>query len=115
MSLSEFEVAQCRAELDAFLLRRRPPLDLRKDVDLCGRITDSGVDIYEMRRPYRGREKTMEVPIARVKWVKSRLIWRLFWMRADQKWHSYSPMPDAKKLVELFDEIERDLHACFFG
>ena len=44
--------------------------------------------------------------------VKSSGVWKLFWKRADLKWHLY----DANKSLEaLVTEIKQDPRGCFWG
>lgn len=57
----------------------------------------------------------VEIPIAKTTWVKSRKVWRVFWQRADMKWHSYPPLPEVKSLQEFIDAVEVDEYACFYG
>jgi len=35
----------------------------------------------------------VEEPIAKARYVKIRDVWKIYWMRADCKWHSYPPAP----------------------
>jgi len=41
--------------------------------------------------------------------------WKVYWNRADLKWHSYKPVPEVASLEEFLALVERDEHACFFG
>ena len=36
-------------------------------------------------------------------------------MRSDLEWHSYSPTPTLKTLIEFTKLIEEDKHNCIFG
>lgn len=45
-------------------------------------------------------------------YVKSANIWKLYWMRADLKWHLYE---EYKKLDDLLQEVKMDPHHCFWG
>ncbi|MHB9052726.1 MAG: DUF3024 domain-containing protein [Thermoleophilia bacterium] len=31
----------------------------------------------------------MEIPVAKLKYVRTKNEWRLFWQRRDLKWHAY--------------------------
>ena len=44
--------------------------------------------------------------------VKSQNLWKLYWMRADLKWHLYEQFTDLDKLLE---EVKTDPHHCFWG
>lgn len=60
-------------------------------------------------------KKKMEGAFAKATYVKTKKVWKVFWMRADLKWHSYPPKPTVKHIEEFLDEVENDPHACFFG
>jgi len=89
MSLSEFELKRCEYALAAFLEKRRPPTHLRKEVDLRYRIEGQSVEIFEVRHGWRNPENTMELPISKAIYVKSRGIWKVYYKRGDLKWHLY--------------------------
>ena len=57
----------------------------------------------------------IEESLAKVQYVRSRGVWRLFWKRADGKWHGYPPHPEAASLAEALQVIDQDANACFFG
>ena len=57
----------------------------------------------------------MEHPVIKATWVKSRGHWRVYWMRADLKWHRYDPLPDAGTLETVLAELDADPYACFWG
>jgi hypothetical protein len=50
MTLPEFEIKRCEELVAEFIERRRPPLRLRKDVDLAFRIKAQSVEIFEIVR-----------------------------------------------------------------
>jgi hypothetical protein len=60
-------------------------------------------------------EPKVEHPIAKAKWVDSRKVWRLFWMRADLKWHSYMPFPETSAIAAVLSEVVRDPYRCFLA
>jgi hypothetical protein len=56
-----------------------------------------------------------DIEIAKVQYVSSRDVWRIFWKRADGKWHGYQPIPQADSLAAALRVIDEDAHHCFFG
>jgi hypothetical protein len=46
------------------------------------------VVIYEIRPFWRDSSKKIEGPIAKATYVRTANRWRIFWQRADMKWHS---------------------------
>jgi hypothetical protein len=45
-------------------------------------------------------------------YVKSRGFWKLYWMRADLKWHIYE---EYQSLDDLLKEVKDDPNSCFWG
>ena len=59
--------------------------------------------------------EAVEESIAKIKYVRSRQVWRLYWKRADLKWHAYQPCPEVKSLATALRVIDKDACNCFFG
>ncbi|HKL26212.1 MAG TPA: DUF3024 domain-containing protein [Desulfuromonadales bacterium] len=57
----------------------------------------------------------MESPVAKATYVKIRKIWKIYWMRADLKWHGYQPDPVVQSIEEFLEIVERDEYGCFYG
>lgn len=115
MAFSEFETKRLEKVVGAFIERRRPPPHIRPELDLAYRINGQSVEIFEVRPRWRGVPEEMEHPVAKATYVKTQEVWRVFWMRADLKWHGYPPalrVPTIEKFLALVSE---DKHACFFG
>ena len=51
-------------------------------------IEGQSVVLLEKRRLMDG--EMIERPFAKATWVKSQEVWKLYWQRADLRWHSYS-------------------------
>jgi hypothetical protein len=115
MSLSEFEIKRCERLVADFIQQRRPPAHLRAKVDLAFRIAGQSVEIFEIRAHWREQGKTIEHPIAKATYNKSKKNWKVFWQRADLRWHGYQPHPEAASIEEFLDVVREDLHNCFFG
>lgn len=115
MAISEFEIKRCEKELEKFLDEKRPPAHVRDQVDLGYRITGQSVEIFEVRPGFRHPSDRRELSVAKATYVKSRKIWKVYWMRQDLKWHSYPPAPQVRHLEEFLVLVKEDAHACFFG
>jgi hypothetical protein len=57
----------------------------------------------------------MENPIAKATYVKSTALWKVYWQRADLKWHSYEPTPQVGSIEKFLAVVDEDRYACFFG
>ena len=116
MALSELEIARVRRAVRAFVERRRPPPDIRDEVDLAFRISGQSVEIFEIRRAFGGSPgEKIELPVAKATHVRSVRGWRVFWLRQDMKWHSYKPMPVVPTIEEFVALVQEDRNGCFFG
>jgi Protein of unknown function (DUF3024) len=54
-------------------------------------------------------------PAARLRYLKSRTVWRLYWCDSDDQWHEYPELPFAHRVDDLLAEIDRDPTALFWG
>lgn len=113
MAFNDLDRKRVEKQVDTFIESRRPPVELRDQLDLAYRLDGQTIDIFEKRRSLRGHP--VETPVARLRFVKSRKAWKLYWMRADLKWHGYEPFPESPSLEVLLREIDEDPNACFFG
>jgi spore coat polysaccharide biosynthesis protein SpsF (cytidylyltransferase family) len=115
MALSEFELKKCEKVVGVFVEKRRPPLHVRKQLDLGFRIKGQSVEIFEIRPLWNDPKKKIEEAVAKTTYVKNSKEWNVYWQRADLKWHRYDPNPSVKSLEEFLDLVAKDEYACFFG
>jgi Protein of unknown function (DUF3024) len=76
----------------------------------------SGRDIMiaeRHRRPRADDGEWMTTPVARLRYLKSRGVWRLYWADSNDRWHLYPELPWARTVEDL--EIDRDPTALFWG
>lgn len=115
MTLSEFEKKKCAKLVGEFVEKHRPPPHIRKQLDLGFRVKGQSVEIFEIRPMWRQPDKITEIPVAKATYVKTQRIWKVYWQRADLKWHRYEPDPEVGSLEEFLDIVDCDEYACFFG
>ena len=115
MAFSEFEIRKYEKVVGQFIEKRRPPLHIRSQLDLAFRVDGQSVEIFEVRPVWREPEKKMEHPVAKATYVKTQRIWRIYWQRADLKWHCYEPNPEVGTIEDFIALVDKDEHACFFG
>jgi hypothetical protein len=115
MAFSEFEEKRYDKAIRTFLNRRRPPVNVRNEVDLGYRIKGQSVEIFEIRPFWSNSEEKIEEAVAKSTYIKKQKIWKVYWQRADLKWHRYDPDPEVNSLQAFLDIVERDEYACFFG
>jgi hypothetical protein len=115
MALSEAQILECLQVTGAFISKRRPPPELRDKVDIRAHIKKSEVTLVSVHPAYDDETRKVQHPFAKARWVGTQKVWRLYWMRADLRWHAYQPLPEARRLESLLAEVDRDPHCCFFG
>jgi hypothetical protein len=71
--------------------------------------------MLEIRPSYMEADKILEHEIAKTTYIKSKDHWKIFWMRADLKWHSYEPHPIVKDIKEFVAVFSKDEYGCFCG
>lgn len=98
-----------------FLAARRPPEEIRNQLDIKVCIEKQSIIIYEVRPYYLDQTKIIDIEIAKATYVASRNIWKIFWKRSDLKWHSYKPEPAVKDFDMFFTLVNEDRYGCFFG
>lgn len=101
--------------LEEFLKRRRPPEDIRAKLDIGYKIDHLSIIIHEIRPDWKDPQIIRESPAAKATFVISKNQWKVYWMRADLKWHAYPPKPVVKSIQAFLKLVEEDTHACFWG
>jgi len=116
MAFSEFEIKKLEKVVGSFVEAQRPLPHIRSKLDLGFRISGQSVEIFEVRPRWRGTPgEIMEHPVAKATYVKTCAFWRVFWMRADLKWHTYPAAPYVPSIEKFLALVREDQHACFFG
>jgi hypothetical protein len=115
MAFSELEQKRIEKALDSFVELRRPPAHIRPQLDIGYRQNGQSIELVEIRPAWDDPNVILEHPFAKATYVKTQNVWRVFWRRADLKWHGYPPASSVKTIVEFLDIVNRDEHACFFG
>ena len=116
MAFTELEIAQHMKVLeDSFWSRRRPPLHLRDQIREGQRFTGQAIELFFVRPAFERPGQHFEESIAKVQLVRTQRVWRIFWKRADGKWHSYKPYAAAPTLAAALGVINEDPHGCFLG
>ncbi len=89
MPIPELQIKTAMAEVGAFIEKRRPKPDIRHLVDIHATLQKQELIVFELRQRYNEPSRMDEHPVAKAKWIDSQNRWKLYWMRADLKWHLY--------------------------
>lgn len=114
MAFTEIDLARIEKIVGGYCRVKTKP-EIRDRLRMEYSIDKHDVVMYEVRPHWKLPGEELETPIAKAKYVRTVNEWRLYWMRADLKWHLYEPMPRSRGLQDLVDAIDRDRYGCFFG
>lgn len=96
----------------------RIPPHAREEVRIEAGFNDRSVTILECRPPWdpagMGSEWT-RVPVARLRYTKSRREWTLYWPDRNSRFHRYDLAQPTTDVVALLDEVDRDPTSIFWG
>ncbi|WP_367391494.1 DUF3024 domain-containing protein [Lewinella sp. LCG006] len=101
--------------LERYIENKRPPLEIRDQLDIGYRKEGQAFEVFEIRPNWMDNSIKMEIPVAKARYVKSRSVWRLYWMRGNLKWDFYEPAGEMTSLSEVLEVIDADTHGCFWG
>lgn len=115
MAFNDIEKQKIKMVLDTFLEKRRPPEEIRDQLDLSYRFDNQTVIVFEVRPLFNKPDEKMEIPVAKATYERKSDSWKIYWQRANMKWVSYDPSPVVKSLDEFLRVIDEDAHYCFWG
>ena len=98
-----------------FVERRRPPLHIRTKLDFGFRLSGQSIELFETRPQWDQPELIRESSFAKATFVRTQGMWRVYWKRADQKWHSYEPAPEVATIDKFLAVVQDDEYGCLFG
>ena len=79
-------------------------------------MTGQSIEIFEIRPTWRGAAgEITEHGVAKATYVQARDLWKVYWLRADLKWHPYPPTPQVGSVGKFLALVQEDAHHCFFG
>jgi len=116
MPFTDIEIAEHTELIEQlFWSKRRPPLHLREKVREGQRFDGHSIELFFVRPFFERPGEFLENSIAKVRFVRNQRVWRIYWQRADMKWHGYKPCPQTKTLAAALRVIDEDRFCCFFG
>ncbi len=115
MAFDDLERKRIEKSVTAFLAKRRPPPHIRPELDIDCRIAGQSLEVIEIRPQWNDPSVIREHAIAKATFVRTTSLWKVFWKRADLKWHAYEPNSTAKDAAEFLAIVHRDEYGCFFG
>lgn len=109
-------VSMTEVQFRSFIETLRPAdEETRKKLDFGYSWDGQTALLFEIRPQWNDPTNILELPFAKLRFVKSSKIWKLYWMRGSGKWEAYEPLPESTDLHKLLTEIKNDAYGCFFG
>ncbi len=101
--------------IQTFVEKNRPPIEIRDKLDLGYCYESNVIELFETRSIWNKIDEFQNLSFAKMKYIKSQKIWKLYWMRASGEWQSYEPFSESNNLEKLFLIINEDVYGCFKG
>ena len=115
MPFNEIEKRRYEKITEEFIKKRRPPVEIRNQVDLSFSFSGNSIEIFEIRPQWNDPAVIMHIPIVKTTYQNTAKVWKIYWQRSDLKWHGYEPCPQVDSLEKFFQIVEQDEYACFWG
>mgnify|MGYP000102448145 CR=1 FL=1 len=97
-----------------FIESIRPGPELRDKLDIGYTYENQTLQIYQIHPPRDKEDEALNIPIVRVRYVKSRNVWIIYCLDQDGNWTKYEPKPEVNSIRDVFEELMEDRHHCFW-
>ena len=115
MAIDILETVDIIETMENYLEKARPPENIRKQLDLGYKIENQSIILFEIRPVWKNPAEFAEHDFAKASFIKGKLIWKVYWMRANLKWHLYKPSPEVTTLKQFLKIVDEDKFHCFKG
>lgn len=109
------EVNLIENQIKAFVETKRPPEKVRSQLDIGYTFENNVVEILEIRPQWNDATIINKMPLAKANYIKSKEVWKIYWMDSNLKWIGYEPTPEVTTISEFLKILEEDRHNCFWG
>jgi len=114
MAFTNEQNKEIKAAMAKFMYFHRPPVDIRDKLDFGYRIEGQSLILFEIRPSWKNSAEKIESPFVKTTFVRSKNMWKIYWLRGNLKWYPYDP-PHVKNISRFFELVAEDKHHCFFG
>jgi hypothetical protein len=115
MALNDIERKRIENTVGAFVEKLRPPPHIRPQLDFGFRFTGQSIELFEIRPQWNMPEIKHESSFAKATFVRAQGMWKVYWKRADLKWHRYEPVPEVSAIEKFLAVVKEDEYSCFLG
>ena len=114
MSFNELDLQRINKAAAVFMAQHRPPVHVRAQLDYEHQISGQSVELLEVRPQWNCPSEIMKRPVAKATYVRTRNLWKVYWMRGNLTWHPHEPA-EVKSVDQFFALVGADALGCFFG
>ena len=115
MKENESTIDFIEVQIKSFVENMRPPVEIRDQLDIDYKYDKSSIELYEIRPHFEIKDKIIHSSFAKARFIKSRNIWRIYWMRASGKWDPYEPDLEVSYVKDFLEIVNEDKYGCFKG
>ena len=115
MALNDIERKRVERAVGGFVEMRRPAPSIRPKLDIGFRVSGQSVELFEIRPQWNRPSVKRESSIAKATFVRTQGIWKVYWKRADLRWHTYEPAPAVAAIEKFLSVVLEDEYGCFWG
>jgi hypothetical protein len=101
--------------MENYIAKVRPRPEIRHQLDFGYEIDGQSIILTQIRPSFRNPDKTISTGYAKATFIKGKDIWKIYWKRADNKWHLYKPFPVVGQLDHFLKIVDDDTEYCFKG
>lgn len=112
MAFSEFEYKRYEIIVGNFVERRRPPEEYRNEIDISFSLKNQTIEIFSVESVFNDKSQKVQIPIAKITYIKEGDKWKVYWMRGNLKWSLYETLSSLEDAISL---VDRDKHGAFWG
>ncbi len=95
--------------------KNRIPEHAQHQVKSKYELEKNTITLMESRVKWNDASVWVDIPIAKMKYEVKSMTWKLYWVRANEKWVSYDGLAPQKDLQKCIDEIQLDPMCVFDG
>jgi len=116
MALTKEQITKIEKAAAKYMYYERPPLEVRDQLDLGYRIEGQNVFLFEISPRWDKPEEKTERPVAKTTYIKSKNLWKIYWMRGNLEMVPLRACSFyVKSISDFFDLVTEDALSCFFG
>jgi len=110
------DIEDIKSKIEFYVESKRPKdAEMRKKIDIGYTFQDNELEIFEASPRWDNPVMIQRRGVAKAKYIKSRNLWKIYWLRASLKWNAYEPCPQVETLPEFFKILDEDKYHCFWG